>query len=78
MRIIEVDTDSRRQVEAFLDLPFRLYRDVPQWVPPLRHEARLALNRKRHPYFRDEPHPFARMRGTATTRQLCLQCVYDA
>jgi len=52
MRIIEVDTDNRRQVEAFLDLPFRLYRDVPQWVPPLRHEARLMLNRKRHPFFR--------------------------
>src|SRR4030067_1151684 len=52
MRVVEVDTASRRQVEAFLDLPFRLYRDVPQWVPPLRHEARLTLNRRRHPYFR--------------------------
>src|SRR3972149_6320954 len=52
MRIIEVDTDNRRQVEAFLDLPFRLYRNVPQWVPPLRHDARLMLNRKRHPFFR--------------------------
>ena len=33
---------------------------------------------RRHPYFRDEPHPFARMRGTATTRHLCLQCVLGA
>jgi hypothetical protein len=30
---------------------------------------------KRHPYFRDEPFPFARMRGTATVRYLCLSCV---
>lgn len=27
------------------------------------------------PYFRDEPHPFARMRGQAKTNQLCLTCV---
>jgi hypothetical protein len=52
MRVIDIDTANRRQVEAFLDLPFRLYRDVPQWVPPLRSEARLMLNRGRHPYFR--------------------------
>jgi hypothetical protein len=52
MRIIEVDTRNRRQVQAFLDLPFRLYRQVPQWVPPLRSEARLMLDRRRHPFFR--------------------------
>ncbi len=52
MQAVEIDTNNRRQVDAFLDLPFRLYRDVSQWVPPLRHEARLMLNRKRHPFFR--------------------------
>jgi hypothetical protein len=30
---------------------------------------------KRQPYFRDEPHPFARLRGQAETHQLCLTCV---
>ena len=30
---------------------------------------------KGQPYFRDEPHPFARMRGQAVTRQLCIICV---
>ncbi|MCK9374623.1 MAG: restriction endonuclease [Syntrophobacterales bacterium] len=30
---------------------------------------------KGRPYFRDEPHPFARLRGQAETRQLCLTCV---
>ncbi len=51
MRVIHVDTADRRNVRSFLDLPFRLYRDVPQWVPPLRNEARLMLDRRRHPYF---------------------------
>jgi Restriction endonuclease len=30
---------------------------------------------KSQPYFRNEPFPFARMLGTAFTRQLCLPCV---
>lgn len=33
---------SRRDRRAFVDLPFRLYRDDPAWVPPLKREA-LAL-----------------------------------
>jgi GNAT superfamily N-acetyltransferase len=30
---------SKRDRKAFVDLPFRLYRDDPNWVPPLRGEA---------------------------------------
>lgn len=30
---------SKRQRRAFVDLPFRLYRDDPHWVPPLKGEA---------------------------------------
>jgi hypothetical protein len=52
MNIVEVDTRSRRQVRAFLDLPFRLYRDTPQWVPPLDIDARLMLDRRRHPFYK--------------------------
>lgn len=51
-RVLEVDTTQRRQVRQFLDLPFRLYRGVPQWVPPLAPDARRMLDRKRHPFYR--------------------------
>ncbi|QNE30546.1 N-acetyltransferase [Sphingomonas sp. NBWT7] len=30
---------SKRDRKAFVDLPFRLYRDDPNWVPPLKGEA---------------------------------------
>lgn len=30
---------TTRDRKAFVDLPFRLYRDDPNWVPPLRQEA---------------------------------------
>ncbi|SEN32570.1 hypothetical protein SAMN05192583_2486 [Sphingomonas gellani] len=31
--------DTKRDRKAFVDLPFRLYRDDPSWVPPLKGEA---------------------------------------
>jgi GNAT superfamily N-acetyltransferase len=35
MQIVEVHRTDRRDVRDFLTLPFRIYRDIPQWVPPL-------------------------------------------
>ena len=51
MRIIEVDTKNRSATTEFHQLPFKLYRNSPQWVPPLAHEARRQLNRDKNPYF---------------------------
>jgi hypothetical protein len=52
MHITQIDTSNRQQVKTFLDLPFELYRDVPQWVPPLASDARRMLDRRRHPFYR--------------------------
>jgi len=46
-----IDTTDRQQVQRFIDLPFRLYRDCPQWVPPLRGDTALAMNRRKHPFY---------------------------
>ncbi len=45
-------TANRAQVRQFLALPFRLYRDIPQWVPPLAPDARRMLDPRRHPFYR--------------------------
>ena len=50
--IIQIDTSDRRQVKQFLNLPFRIYREIPQWVPPLAGDAARMLNQHRHPYYR--------------------------
>jgi hypothetical protein len=42
---------SRRDITAFIRLPFRLYADAPQWVPPLISERRRHLSRTRNPFF---------------------------
>jgi len=51
LTIEKVDTDNKEQVKRFVELPYRLYRDCPQWVPPLYVDTYLPLNRKKHPFF---------------------------
>jgi hypothetical protein len=51
MPVVPIDLADRRRVRSFLELPFRLYRDIPPWVPPLRLEARRALDPRRNPFF---------------------------
>ncbi len=74
MEIVAVDTADRRQARAFLDLPFRLYRGVPQWVPPLELDARAQLDRRRNPYFRHSEAAFllAQTDGRAVGRLAVL------
>jgi len=49
--IERVDTTSRPDVERFVEIPFKLYADCPQWVPPLRADVRTMLNRDKHPFY---------------------------
>jgi hypothetical protein len=50
LTIEKVDTDNKAQVKRFVRLPFRLYKDCPQWVPLLDIDAYAYLNRKKHPF----------------------------
>jgi hypothetical protein len=50
LTIEKVDTSNKTQVKRFVELPYRLYKDCPQWVPPLFVDAYLYLNRKKHPF----------------------------
>ncbi|NNF78339.1 MAG: N-acetyltransferase, partial [Rhizobiales bacterium] len=42
---------GKQDLDAFLQLPFRLYRDDPNWVPPLHLERRDHLSPKNNPYY---------------------------
>jgi len=48
--IEKVDTENKRQTRRFVELPYRLYRESSQWVPPLLVDAYTYLNRKKHPF----------------------------
>ncbi len=43
---------GRADRRRFLALPYRLYRDHPVWVPPLRLAERALTDRRRNPFFR--------------------------
>jgi GNAT superfamily N-acetyltransferase len=49
---LEVRTaTSRADLEQFIRLPWRIYRNDPVWVPPLLVEMRRALDRAHHPFY---------------------------
>jgi GNAT superfamily N-acetyltransferase len=43
---------SRTQLRRFVELPYRLYRDDPVWVPPLRLEQRQRVDPRHNPMLR--------------------------
>lgn len=51
MQISRIDPRNRRDVCAFLDLPFQIYKDIPRWVPPLMPGER-ARFKPDYPFYR--------------------------
>ena len=51
LTVEKIDTGDRRQVKQFVQFYYDLYKDCPEWVPPLFMDANLPLNRKKHPFF---------------------------
>ncbi len=49
--IEKIDTGDKSQAKRFVQFYYDLYKDCPQWVPPLFMDAYLPLNRKKHPFF---------------------------
>ena len=50
LAIENINTENKSRVKRFVELPYRLYKDCPQWVPPLFIDAYNYLNRKKHPF----------------------------
>jgi hypothetical protein len=51
LAIEKVDTDNKSQVRRFVNFYYDLYKNCPEWVPPIYADAYLPLNRKKHPFF---------------------------
>jgi GNAT superfamily N-acetyltransferase len=51
LSIEKIDTENKSQVKRFVEFYYDLYKDCPQWVPPLFVDSYLPLNRKKHPFF---------------------------
>lgn len=55
--IREIDFSNKKDLNAFINLPWKIYAGDPHWVPPLKMAVRDLLNKKKHPFYQ-----------TATTR----------
>ncbi len=51
LKVEKIDLDVKSQVKRFIQIPFRLYKDHPCWVPPLYIDCEMQLNRKKHPFY---------------------------
>ena len=74
MDIIKIDCNNKKHKHEFLDLPFRIYADIPQWVPPLDTDVRLMLNPQKHPFYKHSQAAFflAREKGRTAGRLAVL------
>jgi len=50
IEIREVRTS--RELDQFVRLPWKIYAEDPQWVPPLLKDVKDFLNRRKHPFYR--------------------------
>jgi len=65
---------NRRDMKDFIDLPWRIYRDDPNWIPPLKSDLARMLNPRKHPFwkFSERELFLARRRGEAVGRVVAL------
>ena len=75
LTVTQIDTRDRRQVRAFIDFPYRLYAGHAQWVPPIRADIRVMLDRDKHPYYEHSDADFfvARRDGEVVGRIAVLE-----
>jgi GNAT superfamily N-acetyltransferase len=45
-----VPVNSKADLKAFMRLPWQIYRNDPQWVPPLLAELAKVLDKRKHPF----------------------------
>jgi hypothetical protein len=59
------------ELKAFIDLPWRIYTEYPNWVPPLKKEVRRILDPRRHPFWEfSERSLFLARRGSQTVGRI--------
>ncbi|MEA4909850.1 MAG: hypothetical protein VB089_19665 [Anaerolineaceae bacterium] len=51
LKVEKIDTDTKSQVERFVQFHYTLYKGCPQWVPPFRSDIKMMMNRHKHPFY---------------------------
>ena len=65
---------SKRELNTFIKLPWRLYRNEPNWVPPLLFDRKRFFDRGRNPFFKHaEVEFFLAWRGETPVGRITAQ-----
>src|ERR1700752_260639 len=74
-RVLEVrPVASKRELNTFIKLPRRLYRNEPNWVPPLLFDRKRFFDRSRNPFFKHaEVEFFLAWRGETPVGRITAQ-----
>ncbi len=51
MKILQIENTDRYRTQQFIDLPFRIYRDNPVWVPPMSSDVKIMFDKQHNPYY---------------------------
>ncbi|MFP4113417.1 MAG: GNAT family N-acetyltransferase [Spirochaetota bacterium] len=51
MSVVVSPVSTQKDLMAFIKLPWKLYRDDPNWVPPLIADQKTLLSREKNPFF---------------------------
>jgi len=75
LQIDKIDIRNRAQVNEFIQLPFRLYKDHKQWVPPFIGDVKAQLNPDKHPFYEHSEADFfvARRDGRVVSRIAAIE-----
>jgi hypothetical protein len=66
-----VAVEGGTDLQAFIDLPWRIYAEYPNWVPPLKKEVRKMLDPRKHPFWEfSERVLFLARRGSKTVGRI--------
>ena len=51
LTIQKLDLSNRKQVHRFIEFPFHLYRNDPNWVPSLWLDMKTQISPRKNPFF---------------------------
>jgi len=73
MEIVQVDPENKKMVHRFIRLPFWIYKNTPEWVPPLLMEERARFNIHKYPFYtHSQAAFFLAMQGTQAIGRIAV------
>ncbi|PKO06423.1 MAG: hypothetical protein CVU41_06790 [Chloroflexi bacterium HGW-Chloroflexi-3] len=73
IKIEAVNRQNRSFVGEFVELPYRLYQGVPQWVPFMKVDVRNMLDPKKHPFYEhSDAQAFIAVRNGQTVGRIAM------